>query len=122
MANFAQLNSENLVIQVLVVSEENCGMKNFPESEPIGTEYLRSVFGQDTNWAQTSYNGTFRYNYAGINYLFIEESQAFVAPKPYPEWLLNTNTFKWEPPVPYPSTGGPYWWDESTQTWVLFSK
>ena len=121
MANFAQLNTENLVLQVLVVSEENCGMKSFPESEPIGTAYLQSVFGEDTIWAQTSYNGTFRYNFAGVNYLFIEETQAFVAPKPYPEWLLNTNTFRWEPPVPYPSEGGPYWWDESIQSWVLFS-
>lgn len=121
MANFAQLDINNLVLQTIVLSEENCGFQPFPASEPIGVSYLQTIFGADTIWKQTSYNGNFRYNFAGEGYSYDAVNDAFVAPQPYPEWILNTDTYRWEPPVPYPSTGGPYWWDEETGSWRTFS-
>ena len=122
MAHFAQLDEHNIVLQVIVVSNDTIDNLPFPESEPIGVAFCQSLLGADTRWAQTSYNANFRYNYAGIGYTFDPTptpNGAFIPPKPYPSWLLNTNTFQWEPPVPYPNDGKMYYWDEATQSWVL---
>jgi len=122
MAHFAQLDEHSIVLQVIVVSNDTINNLPFPESEPVGIAFCQSLFGADTKWAQTSYNANFRYNYAGIGYTFEPVAQpngAFIAPKPYPSWLLNTNTFQWEAPVPYPNDGKMYYWDEATQSWVL---
>lgn len=121
MAHFAQLDAQNLVIQVIVVNNDVIDNLPFPQSEQPGIKFCQSLFGAYTNWAQTSYSGSFRYNYAGDQFLFDASAQpngAFIAPKPYPSWLLNTTTFQWQAPVPYPSDGEMYCWDESTQSWV----
>lgn len=121
MAHFAELDQDNIVLQVIVVGNDSINNLPFPESEPVGIAFCQSLLGPDTRWAQTSYNANFRYNYAGIGYTFDPTSSpngAFIPPKPYPSWLLNTNTFQWEPPVPYPTDGGIYKWDEETQSWV----
>jgi len=122
MAHFAQLDEHNIVLQVIVVGNDTINNLPFPESEPIGIAFCQSLFGADTVWAQTSYNASFRYNYAGIGYTFDPVAQpngAFIPPKPYPSWLLNTNTFQWEAPIPYPNDEKNYYWDETTQSWVL---
>jgi hypothetical protein len=121
MAHFAELDQNSTILQVIVVNNSDVNNLPFPESEPVGIAFCQSLFGPDTRWAQTSYNANFRYNYAGIGYTFDPTpapNGAFIPPKPYPSWLLNTNTFQWEPPVPYPTDGGVYTWDEGTQTWV----
>ena len=119
MAHFAQLDANSIVTQVIVVSNDVINNEPFPQSEPIGVAFCQSLYGIDTSWVQTSYNGSFRYNYAGVGYIFDATAQAFIAPKPYPSWLLNTNTFQWEAPVPYPNDGNIYSWDEATQSWVM---
>lgn len=121
MAHFARIGQNGVVEEVIVISNDVINNLPFPESEPMGVAFCKSLYGQDTNWAQTSYNANFRYNYAGIGYEFDATPQpngAFIPPKPYPSWLLNTNTYRWEPPVPYPSDGKDYVWDEATQSWV----
>jgi hypothetical protein len=117
MAHFAQLNNDNYVIEVIVVDNENIENLPFPESEPVGIAFCQSLLGEDTNWAQTSYNGSFRYNFATIGSFFDYENQAFIPVKPFSSWLLNTDNFIWEAPTPYPSEGGPYFWDEETLSW-----
>lgn len=119
MAHFAQLDENSVVIQVIVVSNETVNNLPFPQSEPIGIDFCKSLYGENTVWAQTSYNASFRYNYAGIGYTFDATAGAFIPPKPYPSWLLNTQTFQWQAPVPYPTDGRNYYWDESTQSWVV---
>lgn len=121
MAHFAELAQDNTVLQVIVVGNDSINNLPFPESEPVGIAFCQSLLGADTRWAQTSYNANFRYNYAGIGYTFDPTpapNGAFIPPKPYPSWLLDTNTFQWQPPVLYPTDGGIYTWDEETQTWV----
>jgi len=66
MAHFAKINN-NIVSEVIVVSNSDCGEVEFPESEPIGQTFLASI-GLDGEWLQTSYNGNFRGAYAGIGY------------------------------------------------------
>lgn len=118
MAHFAQLDEKSIVIEVIVVNNETIQNLPFPESEPIGVAFCQSLFGPTTIWKQTSYNASFRKNYAGIGYTFDSTLDAFIPPKPYPSWLLDTNTCQWKPPVPYPNDGKQYLWDESTQSWV----
>jgi hypothetical protein len=122
MAHFAELDQDNIVVQVIVVGNDSINNLPFPESEPVGVAFCQSLLGADTRWAQTSYNANFRYNYAGIGYTFDpipSPNGAFIPPQPYSSWLLNMNTFQWEPPVPYPADGELYAWDEEAQSWVL---
>ena len=118
MAHFAKLDEHNLVLDVNVVDNETINNLPFPESEPVGVQFLTQWSGGYTNWKQTSYNGSFRKNYAGIGFTYSIDLDAFVPPKPYPSWLLNTNTCQWQAPVPYPNDGKMYQWDEATQSWV----
>ena len=59
-----------------------------------------------------------RANYAGIGYTYNQANDVFYAPQPYPSWVISAPTWEWQAPVPYPATGGPYYWDETTQLWV----
>lgn len=121
MANFAKLNDQNVVIDVNAVANAVIDDLPFPESEPLGVAFLTEWSGGYTNWKQTSYNGNFRKNLAGIGYTYDSTLDAFIAPKPYPSWLLNTNTCQWQAPVPYPTDGKIYYWNEETQSWVEFT-
>jgi hypothetical protein len=118
MAHFAKLDEQGTVIDVNVVNNETLNNLPFPESEPVGVAFLTEWSGGYTNWKQTSYNANFRKNYAGIGYTYDAVLDAFIAPKPYPSWLLNTETCQWVPPTPYPSDGNLYTWDETTQSWI----
>ena len=118
MGYFAKLNDSNIVIDMAGV--DNAVMDNlpFPESEPLGIAFLTEWSGGYTNWKQTSYNKSFRKNYAGIGFSYDQNLDAFIPEKPYPSWLLNINTCQWQAPVPYPNDQKPYIWDEATQSWV----
>lgn len=118
MSHFAKVEN-GIVTEVLVISQDviNSGM-----------------FGDPSLWVQTSYNTrggvhygpdgkpdggiALRKNYAGIGYSYDPLLDAFIPPKPYPSWLLDTQTCLWEPPVPYPNDGKSYYWDEDTLSWV----
>lgn len=114
MAHFAQINSDNVVTQVIVVSNDDCGGGEYPASDSVGAAFCTNLLGG--TWKQTSYNNNFRKRYAGIGYTFNAELDAFVAPQPYPSWTLNTETADWEAPVARP-TEGSWTWNESTQQW-----
>lgn len=118
MAHFAQLNEESIVSQVIVVNNDTIENLPFPESEPVGIAFCQSLFGADTVWKQTSYSASFRFHYAGIGFTYDNVLDAFIAPKPYPSWLLDTTTCDWKAPVPYPTDGKEYYWDEATLSWV----
>jgi hypothetical protein len=116
MAYMAQLDDNNTVLRVLSVSNTDCP-DPAPANEAQGAAFLESL-GLGTNWKQTSFNATFRKNYAGIGYTFDAVRDAFIAPQPYASWILNETTCQWEPPVPYPTDGKNYSWDETTTAWV----
>lgn len=122
MAHFAKLDENNIVLEVNVVNNSDCEDLPFPESEPVGVAFLTQWSGGYTNWKQTSYNANFRKNYGGIGYTYDAVLDAFISPKPYPSWLLNTTTCQWEAPVPYPNDGKSYVWNEDTQSWELVSE
>jgi hypothetical protein len=78
MAHFAKVDN-GIVSQVIVVSNDDCGGGNFPESEPIGQAFLASL-GLDGEWKQTSYSASFRGLYAGIGFTYDADNDVFVAP------------------------------------------
>lgn len=132
MAHFAELNENNEVLRVIVVGNNDTSNSDGEEVEQIGISFLKGLFGNDTNWKQTSYNGNFRVRYAGMGYLYDETLDAFIYPKPYNSWTLNSTTADWEAPITQPEltqeqedSGYLYYWDETayqqdnTTGWTL---
>jgi hypothetical protein len=114
MAHFAQLDENNVVVQVIVVDNRETSDANGVEKEHIGIAFCERLLGG--KWLQTSYNARFRKNYAGIGHIYNPEIDAFIFPKPYPSWVLNLDTARWEAPTPMPSEGA-WAWDEDTTSW-----
>jgi hypothetical protein len=115
MSHFAQLDANNVVLRVVVVDNKDTADANGVEKEHIGAAYLEKLLGG--TWKQTSYSGKIRKNYAGVGYTYRADIDAFVAPKPYPSWVLDENA-QWQAPVPMPDDGEMYSWDEDAQSWV----
>jgi len=118
MAHFAKLNDNNIVIDINVVSNEAINNLPFPESEPIGIQFLTEWSNGHTNWKQTSYNSNFRKHYAGIGFTYNSNLDAFISPQPYSSWSLDETTCDWISPIPYPTDEKLYTWDEETLTWI----
>ena len=126
MAHWAELDSNNEVIRVLV------GDNN----DPVGDEgYQWLIDNLGGTWVKTSYNSVagkrrnpetgeitedpgFRKNYAGIGFTYNETLDAFIPPKPFNSWLLNEDTCLWDAPVAYPTDGKLYAWNEEALNWV----
>lgn len=95
MAHFAKLDDNNVVIAVHVVNNDALDPM---DEETSGIEFLTKLHGY-SNWKQTSYNGTFRFHYAGIGYTYFSDADAFVPPKPtcgHPKLTLNQSNYRWE--------------------------
>lgn len=116
MAHFAKLDENNNVLAVHVVNNDVITVDG-NESEQVGIDFLTSLHGHSL-WKQTSYNGSFRKNYAGIGYTYSAERDAFIPPQPWASWTLNETTCQWESPVPYPTDGKRYGWFEPNQQWI----
>ncbi len=111
MAHFAKI--ENGIVTQVIVAEQ---------------EYIDTL-EDSSKWIQTSYNtyggvhkleGTpLRKNYAGVGYTYDSGRDAFIAPQPFPSWVLNEESCVWESPTPYPSSNDAYGWNETNQTWDL---
>ncbi len=132
MAHFAQLDENNIVTQVIVVSNDDCSDASGTESESIGVAFCQKLLGANTNWKQTSYNENMRVRYAGIGYSYNESLDAFVPAQPFASWTLNNETADWDSPITRPTltedqiaAGSFYIWDEdayqadNTAGWVL---
>jgi len=126
MAHFAIVDTNNIVTQVLVI-----------EQDVVDT----GLFGNPSYFIKTSYNTRggvhygedgqpdggvpFRKNFAGVGYRYDNQRDAFIAPQPFPSWILNEETCLWEAPYPMPETpnsmiheGKIYEWDELTLSWI----
>jgi hypothetical protein len=131
MAHFAKIGLNGKVIDVLTVNNDVITDKNGIEQEQLGIDFLNTITYWPI-WVQTSYNtygnkhnagGTpLRGNYAGIGYQYDQTNNVFYDPNsPYPSWILDKTTWLWTSPVPYPTDGNKYNWDETSKTWVLIS-
>lgn len=115
MAHFAKLDENNRVLEINTINNDVLNPSNEEES---GIAFLTEWSGGYSNWKQTSYNKTFRKNYAGVGYIYDAIRDAFIAPQPYASWSLNETTCQWESPVPYPTDGKYYGWFEPNQEWI----
>jgi hypothetical protein len=117
MAHFAELDNNNIVISVVVVHNNELLDENGVESEQKGINFLKTIFDSNKKWIQTSYNGNFRRKYAQIDGRYDPILNIFVDKQPYKSWELNTTTYEWEPPIPFPNDGFPYDWNEDVKNW-----
>lgn len=118
MAHFAKMNGD-VVETVIVVGNADINDLPFPQSEPIGIDFCKSLFGQDTEWLQTSYNNSFRKWFAGPGFTYDNMRDAFIPPKPYPSWLFDGSSWNWQAPVAYPDDSKFYVWNEDLLSWKL---
>ena len=111
MAHFAQLDSNNLVIQVIVVDNQDTSTDGGVEAESIGVSFCQKLTGIDTIWKQTSFSAAgegYRGNYAGIGMTFmtdvetlgVAKTDIFIELAPYPSWTIGIQTACWYPPTP----------------------
>lgn len=119
MAHFARLDENNIVVEVLVVSNADIQDLPFPVSEEVGVSYLNSFLPVST-WKQTSYNGNFRFRYAGIGDTFHAECGeygGFAKERPSEDFLWDASQCAWIPPIPYPTDGVEYFWSFEKKQW-----
>jgi hypothetical protein len=95
MSHFAKLDENNVVLEVHVVHNNELLDQNGVEQEWKGVWFLQNWSGGYPNWKQTSYNGNFRKNYAGIGYTYDPQRDAFIPPKPTPDAVLDEATCQW---------------------------
>ena len=107
MAHFAKLDANNVVEQVIVVSNDDIKDATGTEVESIGVALCQKLLGASTNWKQTSYNNTFRGNYAGIGMTYaanietlgVASTDIFIGVNTHPSWTVGVNTASWYPPA-----------------------
>ena len=130
MASFAKIGLNSKVIEVVSVVNEVLKDSSGIEREELGIQFLNELTGWPI-WKQTSYNthngihdngGTpFRKNHAGIGFTYDEDRDAFIPKKPYNSWILNEQTCNWEAPIPMPTDGKRYNWNENLANWELIN-
>ena len=106
MDHFAKLDANNFDEQVIVVSNDDTADSSGVETESIGVAFCQKLLGASTNWKQTSYNSSFRGNYAGIGYTYISNvatlgvgsTDIFIGQQPHDSWSVGVGTAQWYPP------------------------
>tara|TARA_R110000851_G_scaffold165019_1_gene309458 strand:- start:605 stop:985 length:381 start_codon:yes stop_codon:yes gene_type:complete len=108
MAHFAQLNDSNIVLAINVIADADC-LDGETESEAVGITFCKSLWGADTIWKQTSYNGTIRKQFAEVGGTYDASADVFILIKPFASWTLNGSK-DWTAPLVKPD--GDYFWNE----------
>ena len=127
MAHYALLDENNIVTQVISGADED-NTTDLPDGYTDWETWYKDLYSV-ADCKRTSYNtvgnvhllgGTaFRGNYAGIGYTYDSINDVFYTPKPYDSWIIDEDTWIWEPPTPMPDDGNMYMWNESSQSWDL---
>jgi hypothetical protein len=114
MAHYAWLDENNLVVNVTVGVDEDVVQQGVGGS----TEAWEAFYSQATGHTikRTSYNNNIRKQYCGVGYYYDAINDVFIAPQPYPSWVLD-NEFNWQAPTPMP-TDGMWYWNEVEQVWI----
>ena len=118
MAHFAELNSSNEVLRVIVVSNDDVNANGGDQHADAET-FVTTIVPHSTGgvaWKQCSYNNNFRKQYVGKGATYDASKDIFIAAKPYPSWTLNSSS-DWEAPVNKPDDGKRYNWNETDRQW-----
>jgi hypothetical protein len=125
MAHYAFLNEKNIVTEVITGVDENIIQTDLDGSQVGGSsEAWETWYGNFRGQVckRTSYNGNYRKNYAGINYTYDQDRDAFIPPKPFDSWILNEDTCQWQSPLPYPEDDKDYIWNDNKGEWEEISQ
>jgi hypothetical protein len=124
MAHYTFLDENNVVVEVIVGKDENDTSQNWEEyyGNIRGLVCKRTSYNSYHNTHSNENKTAFRKNYAGIGFLYDENLDAFIPPKPFESWVLNENTCDWEAPVSKPNDGQEYKWNENTLSWELITE
>ena len=120
MAHFAQLDDNNIVVNVLVVANEDTQDENGTEQEAVGVQFLQNLLQTTDVFVQTSYNDNFRGSYATIEGHYDPQLDAFFPQQPYPSWIKDTAALRWVAPVACPAPQNPNGvmsWNEDSLSW-----
>ena len=117
MAHFAQIGLNNKVISVTLVNDNVITDADGIEREDLGVDYLTNLSGWAI-WKRTWKDGSQRGRYAGKGMTYDEDNDAFLLPKSFPSWVLDTATMSWKAPVDYPTDGEYYVWNEAGRNWI----
>ena len=123
MANFAFINSQNIVIGVNSINNSDITINN-SENEQLGIDFLtneikiKTIYPNCVLIRQTSYNSNFRNKYAGLGDTWDEINNVFISPKPFEDWVLNN--CKWVAPISYPNDGDSYAWENNEWVKLIF--
>lgn len=120
MSHFAQV--KNGIVQQVIVAEQD-----FIDTLPDNADWIQTSYNTygGVHYAPNTYppvedNGeVLHYNYASIGYNW--DGTGFYQPQPYPSWILDKTTYLWKSPVPYPSDGNFYIWNEEDTQWDLLA-
>lgn len=123
MAHYAFLDANNIVINVIVgknEGEDGIDWEEFYGAKRTSYNTLGGIhYNLETGQPSEDQSKAFRKNYAGIGYSYDPVRDAFIPPKPYDSWILNEDSCLWEAPVPYPTDGNEYYWNEETLNWAM---
>jgi hypothetical protein len=120
MPVFSKIDSNtNVVLECHYIEDKDVKNLSFPESEPVGIEYLSDLHEPNTYWKQTSQIKEFRKNYGSIGCLYDADRDAFIPPPPAIPRTLDEQTCTWIPPEPAPADGKEYRWSEVSLSWLL---
>jgi hypothetical protein len=128
MAHFAEIDSNNRVLRVVVACNQDIANNGGEQSEQAAEHFKTTcpLSGTGVKWVQTSYNNNFRKKFAGVGGIYDQEKNIFISKKPYDNWVLNTEN-EWEAPIAYPTitqygeTEDQYYyinWNSSLNTWT----
>jgi hypothetical protein len=118
MANFARIDKNGIVVDLVKIDTKNNVDSEGVEREHIGAAYLKKMYGVD-GWIQTSFNKTFRKNYATIGGKYDADLDMFLNIKMYPSWIIDESTGEWVAPKKKPLNIDDYSWNETTGEWDL---
>lgn len=118
MAHFAKIDSNNMVTEVVVISNDVIKDESGKEVEQLGINFMKELYGEGT-YKQTSYNGNLRKNMARKGGTYDEGRDSFINPKPFSSWVLDESTCIWKAPKDLPSDSDTkrYQWNESLGDW-----
>lgn len=102
MKRFAKIDASNVVSEVIAAES---------------AEWCVETFGG--TWVETFKDRSSRVNYAAVGYSYDSDLDAFIPPKVFDSWVLNTETCSWDAPIKCPDDGNQYLWNEETQSWNL---
>lgn len=126
MAHYALLDENNVVVEVIAGKSESnfdweqqyAAMRGMACKRTSYNTHGGIYYDPETGEASKDQSKAFRKNYAGAGYTYDSQLDAFIPPKKFDSWKLNSDSCQWVPPVPMPQDGARYFWDEAAQAWV----